>query len=304
MINSIPISVVVATYNGAYYLQEQIESILQQTLQPYEIIVCDDGSTDGTKEILKFYATKGLIQFHENDTTLGVVDNFKKGVLLAKAGNYVAFSDQDDIWMPYKLETLHKELTLLEHKEQNESLPCIVYSDLILIDEKRNVLNNSFWNELYHDVHEHCLSTLLFGNFVTGCSVMMNAASRSYLLNTPKEILHDVWLAFVGNAIGKIKAIPTPLMYYRQHAQNQNYQSGNSKKTKASLRWLRFKMLFTKNNYLKNEYFIAKTFLNIYEHEIEAPKKRVINNFLASKNMPHFIKEIMLKVYFFGRWKK
>jgi glycosyltransferase involved in cell wall biosynthesis len=304
MINSIPISVVVATYNGAYYLQEQIESILQQTLQPYEIIVCDDGSTDGTKEILKSYATKGLIQFHENETTLGVVDNFKKGVLLAKAGNYVAFSDQDDIWMPYKLETLHKELTLLEHKEQNESLPCIVYSDLILIDEKRNVLNNSFWNELYHDVHEHCLSTLLFGNFVTGCSVMMNAASRSYLLNTPKEILHDVWLAFVGNAIGKIKAIPTPLMYYRQHAQNQNYQSGNSKKTKASLRCLRFKMLFTKNNYLKNEYFIAKTFLNIYEHEIEAPKKRVINNFIATKNMPHFIKEIMLKIYFFGRWKK
>jgi glycosyltransferase involved in cell wall biosynthesis len=302
--NSIPISVVMATYNGVYFLQEQIESILQQTIQPNEIIICDDGSTDGTKEILKSYATKGLIQFYENDTTLGVVDNFKKGVLLAKAANYIAFSDQDDIWMPHKLETLQKALSQLEQEEQSENLPCIVYSDLILMDERRNILNKSFWNELYHDVHEHCLHTLLFGNFVTGCSVMMNAASRSYFVNTPKAILHDVWLAFVGNAIGKIKAISTPLMYYRQHAQNQNYQLGNSKKTKSSLRWLRFKMLLFKNDYLQNEYFIAKTFLNIYAHEIEAPRKKVINYFLATKNMPHFIKEVMLKVYFFGRWKQ
>ena len=302
--NSIPISVVMATYNGANFLQEQIESILQQTLQPSEIIICDDGSIDGTKEILKSYATKGLIQFYENETTLGVVDNFKKGVALAQEGNYIAFCDQDDIWMPQKLATLQKELMLLEQAGQSENLPCIVYSDLILIDDKRNVLNTSFWNELYHDVHEHCLPTLLFGNFVTGCSVMMNATSRSYFLNTPKDILHDVWLAFVGNAIGKIKAISTPLIYYRQHAQNQNYQFGNSKKTKTSLRWLRFKMLLFKNNYLQNEYFIAKTFLTIYEREVKAPKKKIIKYFLATKNMPHFMKEIMLKVYFFGHWNK
>ena len=302
--NSIPISVVMATYNGAQFLQEQIESILLQTIQPSEIIICDDGSVDGTKAILKSYATNGLIQFYENETTLGVVDNFKKGVLLAQTGNYIAFCDQDDIWMPQKLETLQNELMQLEKDEQNENLPCIVYSDLILIDDKKNVLNKSFWNELYHDVHEHCLSTLLFGNFVTGCSVMMNGASRTYFLNTPKDILHDVWLAFVGNAIGKIKAVSTPLIYYRQHAQNQNYQLGNSKKTKTSLRWLRFKMLLFRNNYLQNEYFIAKSFLNIYEHEIEAPKKKLIKYFLATKNMPHFIKEIMLKVYFFGHWKK
>ena len=302
--NSTPISVVMATYNGVQFLQEQIESILQQTIQPAEIIICDDGSIDGTKEILKAYASKGLIQFYENETTVGVVDNFKKGVLLAQVGNYIAFCDQDDIWMPHKLATLQKELSLLEQESQSENLPCIVYSDLILVDEHKNVINKSFWNELYHDVHEHCLSTLLFGNFVTGCSVMMNAASRNYFLKTPKNILHDVWLAFVGNAIGKIKAIATPLIYYRQHAQNQNYQFGNSKKTKASLRWIRFKMLLSKNNYLQNEYFIAKTFLTIYEHEIEAPRKKIIKYFLATKNMPHLIKEIMLKVYFFGHWKK
>jgi hypothetical protein len=63
-------------------------------------------------------------------------------------------------------------------------------------------------------------------------------------------------------------------------------------------------MLLSKNNYLQNEYFIAKTFLTIYEHEIEAPRKKSIKYFIATKNMPHLIKEIMLKVYFFGHWKK
>jgi len=206
--------------------------------------------------------------------------------------------------MPHKLITLQKELTLLEQKEQSENFPCIVYSDLILVDEKKNIINESFWNELYHDVHEHCLPTLLFGNFVTGCSVMINSATKKYFISTPSNILHDVWLAFVGNAIGKIKAIPTPLLYYRQHAHNQNYQLGNSKKTKASLRWIRFKMLLSKNNYLQNEYFIAKSFLSVYENKIGSPRKKVIKNFLATENLPHFIKEIMLKIYFFGRWKK
>ena len=63
-------------------------------------------------------------------------------------------------------------------------------------------------------------------------------------------------------------------------------------------------MLLFKNNYLQNEYFIAKTFLTIYEREVKAPKKKIIKYFLATKNMPHFMKEIMLKVYFFGHWNK
>lgn len=302
--NSTPISVVMATYNGVQYLQEQIESILHQSLQPDEIIICDDASDDGTQEILKAYERKRVIQYFANEKRLGVVGNFKKGVALAKEGNYIALSDQDDIWMPHKLASLHEVLSQLEYKESKSNKPCIVYSDLILVNENKNELNKSFWNELYHDVHEHCLPTLLFGNFVTGCSVMMNTATKQYFFSTPNHILHDVWLAFVGNTIGKIQAIPTPLMYYRQHAQNQNYQQGNTKQTKSQLRWLRFKMLFTKNNYLQQEYFIATSFVEKYQTIIAPSQLKIIRRFLATKNMPHFVKEIALKIYFRGRWKK
>lgn len=302
--NSTPISVVMATYNGVQYLQEQIESILHQTIPPHEIIICDDASDDGTQEILKAYERKGVIQYYANETRLGVVENFKKGVALAKDGNYIALSDQDDIWMPHKLVTLQEALSKLEQKESQLNKPCIVYSDLILVDKNKNVLNQSFWNELYHDVHEHCLHTLLFGNFVTGCTVMMNTATKPYLFSTPNEILHDVWLGFVGNTIGNIQGIPNPLMFYRQHAQNQNYQQGNIKQTKSQLRWLRFKMLFTKNNYLQQEYFIATSFVEKYQTIIAPSQLKIIRRFLATKNRPHFVKEIALKIYFWGRWEK
>jgi hypothetical protein len=115
--------------------------------------------------------------------------------------------------------------------------------------------------------------------------------------------MHDVWLAFVGNTIGKIKAIPHPLLYYRQHAHNQNYHEGNTKQTKTQLRWLRFTMLFTKNKYLQQEYFIAKTFLVKYANSIPLAKQKIISRFLLTQKMPHFIKEIALKIYFSGRWK-
>ena len=301
--NSKPISIAMATYNGERYLQEQIESILHQTVQPAEIIVCDDGSLDGTIAILESYKQQGKLKYFINETTIGVVENFKKAVSLTSEGNYIALSDQDDIWLPHKLATLQTELVALEQTQQEAPIACIVYSDLILVNDKKNILNSSFWNELYHDTHEHCLHTLLFGNFVTGCTIMMNAATKKYFEAIPPSIMHDVWLAFVGNTIGKIKAIPQPLLYYRQHAHNQNYHEGNTKQTKTQLRWLRFTMLFTKNKYLQQEYFIAKTFLIKYANSIPLVKQKVISRFLLTQKMPHFIKEIALKIYFSGRWK-
>jgi hypothetical protein len=258
---------------------------------------------DGTIAILESYKQQGKLKYFINETTIGVVENFKKAVSLTSEGNYIALSDQDDIWLPHKLATLQTELVALEQTQQESPIACIVYSDLILVNDKKNILNISFWNELYHDTHEHCLHTLLFGNFVTGCTIMMNAATKKYFEAIPPSIMHDVWLAFVGNTIGKIKAIPHPLLYYRQHAHNQNYHEGNTKQTKTQLRWLRFTMLFTKNKYLQQEYFIAKTFLVKYANSIPLAKQKIISRFLLTQKMPHFIKEIALKIYFSGRWK-
>ena len=297
------ISVVIATYNGEKYLQAQLDSILQQTMLPAEIIVCDDCSTDGTVKILQKYKEQGVLQYYINSSTLGVVENVKKAVTFAQEGNYIALCDQDDIWMPHKLKTLHDVLKEEEEKNQNISIPCIVYSDIILVDEHENVINSSFWNELSHDKHTHCLHTLLFGNFVTGCSVMFNAATKKHFNAIPKHILHDVWLAFVGYTLGRIKTIKMPLVYYRQHANNVNYNKENIKKTKWQARIKRFNNIFTKNNYLEEEYFIAETFLLQYSNEISISKQKTIRQFLFTRKLPYFFKEIALKIFFWGKWK-
>lgn len=99
----VKVSVVMATYNGEKYIREQIDSILAQTYPIYEIIIQDDCSTDRTAEIIKEYSRRiPFIHFETNDTNIGFNQNFKKAVFRS-TGEYVALSDQDDIWFDDKL---------------------------------------------------------------------------------------------------------------------------------------------------------------------------------------------------------
>ena len=97
------ISIAMATFNGEKYLREQLDSIYSQTLLPYEIVAADDCSTDRTTEILEEYRIKKGLKYLVNEHNIGVVKNFEKAISLCQ-GDYVALSDQDDIWFPEKLE--------------------------------------------------------------------------------------------------------------------------------------------------------------------------------------------------------
>lgn len=296
-----PITVVMATYNGADYVEAQLESILAQTLKPQEIIVYDDGSTDATISILKKYQKLGQIQWYQNTVNIGVVANFKKGASLAKEGNDIAFSDQDDVWMPDKLAILSAAMSAIA----NNGKPSLVYSDLVLADKDLLPINASFWDELNHHHHQHCFTTLLFGNFVTGCTVLIDSTMRSYFLNMPEEnILHDVWMAFIGYGLGNVRAIATPLVLYRQHGKNVNYQEGNLKKTKWQERAQKLKMLFTKNDYLREEFFIAAQFLHQYHANLTGDKKVALQHFMKLKNKSFFQKHLALKKAFQQKWGK
>lgn len=296
-----PITVVMATYNGANYIAAQIDSILGQTLVPDEIIVCDDASSDETITILKKYQERGQIQLYQNQVNIGVVANFKKAVSLAKEGNDIAFSDQDDIWLPNKLEILSAAMGEIVKNDQ----PCLVYSDLVLVDRNLKQINASFWNELNHQHHQHCFSTLLFGNFVTGCSVLINQSMRSYLLAMPNEnILHDVWMAFIGYGLGNVRAISKPLVLYRQHEKNLNYQEGSVKKIKWQQRTQKLRMLITKNQYLQEEFLIAAQFLQQYHSHLSVDKRAALQNFIGLKHKFFFQKHIALKKVFQQKWGK
>ena len=107
--NFIPeaISVVIPTYNRAHLIKDAVQSVLDQTLQPYEIIIIDDFSTDNTEEAINSFNSP-LIKYVKNERKKGANGARNTGILIAK-GEYIAFHDSDDLWLPKKLE-LQKKL--------------------------------------------------------------------------------------------------------------------------------------------------------------------------------------------------
>jgi len=296
-----PITVVMATHNGAKYIEAQLLSIFAQTVTPDEIIICDDASSDETITLIKKYQDQAQIQLFQNPVNIGVVANFKKAVSFAKAVNDIAFSDQDDVWQPNKLAILQAAMRAIEQDDQ----PCLVYSDLQLVDKDLKLINPSFWNQLNHHHHQHCFTTLLFGNFVTGCTILINPLLRNYFLSMPDaNILHDVWMAFVGYGLGNVRAISQPLVLYRQHEKNVNYQEGSVKKSKWQERLQKLQMLLTDQRYLQEEFYIAAQFLEQYHAQLSADKLAALHNFIALKNKSYGQKYRALKKAFQHKWGK
>lgn len=283
------VSVVMCTYNGERYLEQQIQSILGQTLQPDEFIVCDDCSTDGTVAILERYQQEGKLTYQINAQQLGLINNFKKAVSWSAAGNHVALSDQDDIWMTDKLE---KSVALLQ--TMNQTLPCFVHSDLILVDEQEKVLNNSFRNELGQDKFQHNLESLLFGNFVTGCTVVMNAELKTYFETIPQGIkYHDGWLALAAFTFGQVAEITEPLIRYRKHGSNLSIAAGTKPRNRyQSVVDQLIKAIKGKDDFLLLQLETAERFYTSYQAQMSIEKKAHYQRFLALSGKSYLSKKL------------
>lgn len=211
------VSIVIATYNGAKFLQQQLDSILQQTYSTLELIIVDDGSIDDTLKILyKYAALDDRIHIYPAEKNLGLVANFERGLKLA-SGDFIALSDQDDLFHKDKIELLVRKL------EENPNKNLVV-SDLSLIDANGVQFSNSMWK--YQDLKPRCgkpFSRLIYSNFATGCAMMFRRRLLSIALPFPPNVLvHDWWLAIVAASKegGGICLVPLPLTAYRQHGAN------------------------------------------------------------------------------------
>jgi glycosyltransferase involved in cell wall biosynthesis len=204
------ISIAVTTYNGAPYIEKQLDSLIGQTLPADEIIVCDDGSSDGTREILSRYDAgyPGMFKLFFNSANLGYVGNFEYALSLTSGGCLLT-CDQDDIWEKDKIELLAGRI--------NGS--WLIHHDAVLIDKNGKILSPSFTRLVKKRV-KPSLYDLFFLNSVTGCACMFKRDLLRYIPSFPKTVPHDWWLALTAVRHKKLAYLPAPLIYYRQHDVN------------------------------------------------------------------------------------
>jgi len=200
------VSVVVGTYNGEKYLEEQLESILKQTYRPLELIISDDASTDDTPLILKKYEGNPLVRIFYHEKNLGLTKNFSFAASQAK-GELIAFSDQDDIWMSNKIERL------VEEKGDYH----LVYSNSLLVDEAGRSMNKklSDFKKMYtgSDSRGYILYSCVWGH-----TMMISKELLQKSLPMPDDINHDIWLAYMAFQQGGIKYVDEVLTHYRQNS--------------------------------------------------------------------------------------
>lgn len=224
------ILVVMACYNGAEYLDEQLASLFAQQGVRVSLLVRDDGSDDGTPEKLEQWRKTypDQIDIVEDDAgNLGASGSFSQLLTLAlrqwdRPGKYaaVALADQDDIWYEEKLQRSLAALAGVSEGKP-ESFPVLVHSDLRVVDESGQEMSASLMQYQGLDARKRYFAAQLLSNTVTGCTAVCNRALLEMALPVPEDaMMHDWWLSLVASAFGEITYIDQPLIDYRQHGAN------------------------------------------------------------------------------------
>jgi glycosyltransferase involved in cell wall biosynthesis len=263
--NEYRVSVALATYNGSKYLAALLESLSKQTLQPVEIVAFDDCSSDGTVAILKKYSNVLPIRLFVNERSMGVVENFKRAATACQ-GDYVALCDQDDVWLPDKL-----ALSVAAMIKIDGDRPAMVFTDLIIVDENLTSIAKSYWHHRRLQPAKETFASLIYGNFVTGCTMVVNRAMIRELAKMPANVLmHDFWLACVAYGIGRYTMLEQQTLLYRQHTSNVTINDSVTWRT----RWKRLTDLLTDETqaaqFLLSEIGQVKAFTGIYKDQLSA----------------------------------
>jgi glycosyltransferase involved in cell wall biosynthesis len=233
------ISVALCTYNGGRFLKEQLDSILNQTLKVDEIIVCDDISTDNTLTILEEYSNKSpnLFKIYKNEKNLRSVKNFEKAISLCR-GDVIFLSDQDDIWIPKKVEYY------VQYFNENNEIKVLA-SNGFCIDENSIIHEKySVWDVpsflLENNIKFDYYSLISYvSNIATGASIAIRKEMVARILPFPiiPNFHHDEWIAIISSKENSFELLNGKYFYYRTHLNQQvgGVFYNNSKKVKKSL---------------------------------------------------------------------
>ena len=206
-----------ATYNGGRFLRNQLDSLYAQSYPPYEVVVCDDNSQDDTQIVLeKYHREKGL-RYYVNENNLGPTGNFYKAMSLCE-GDYVMICDQDDIWLPEKI-----EVTLGHMLEIDNGKPSLVSSLAQNIDINGDIIGDRLPDRPDTQGYSH---VFVIDDSAQGCSLMLNKPLLNLVFefvnnnSRSKDVMYDYFIGMVASLYGNKYNCGKRLMHYRHHDNN------------------------------------------------------------------------------------
>lgn len=272
------ISILLASYNGEKYIAEQIESILNQTEKNFCLYINDDCSTDNTFKIAKEYEKKypDKIKVTKNDKNSGSAKYNFINMMIEHKDKYVMLCDQDDIWIPNKIEITLKKMLEFENRYGKET-PILIHTDLKVVDASLNEISNSSKNYLCANYNKTKLNNLIIQNIVTGCTVIYNKALAKLILYPNGFIvMHDWWIALIASAFGVVNHCDEHTVLYRQHGDN-SVGARNMKSLKFILNYATKTQCIKKAIY--ETYKQSETFLCTYNSMLSYEQKNLLKEY-------------------------
>ena len=272
--------VLMSTYNGERFLEEQLDSILSQEGVDVSLLVRDDGSKDNTCQLLSDYASRNQNIKMKACENVGFVKSFSALVNMAVTldidADYYAFADQDDIWMPNKLATACAVLAT-----KDNSKPNLFTSNSMQIDAEGREL------ELFHNGPEPKFrkgNVLVFGT-EQGCSMVFNRrAVEIYSENEPSLTWHDRWLYHICYFLGCVTYDHQPLFYYRRHEKNAlaNHKAGSLEGEPNKIVRV-YRILFVEPP-VTNHVEMAQEFYNHFASSLDKEDQKLFRRFIVCRN--------------------
>jgi glycosyltransferase involved in cell wall biosynthesis len=223
----VKISVCLTVYNGEAFLQSQLQSILRQLRATDEVVIVDDASQDASAELLQNMGDY-RVRLYRNEHNLGVLASFAKALELAQ-GDILFLSDQDDLWLPGKVDKIMEVFSL------NPGV-TLVTSDAQIIDAGGRIVADSFFAR-HGRFTTGVLQNLIQNNYM-GCTLAFRRLMLDHFLPIPQDVpMHDMWFGIVNDIYGKTYYIDQPLIAYRRHNKNLSPAGGVSFIQKLRWRW-------------------------------------------------------------------
>lgn len=222
------ISIAMATYNGAKYLQEQLDSFAAQTWLPDELVVSDDGSTDETTGILERFseAAPFRVQIFRNPRPVGVRANFS-AALERCGGDYIFLSDQDDVWFPEKIKRM------LAFSEDNDR-PLLTVCDTRFGSADLTVLGGAKLD------YVRKVKGRPEASHIMGCCTMITREFAELALPIPDiPMNHDNWLHDFAERLGGRYVMNDVLQLYRRHGTNVSQSVMSDEKSYGRLSFVK-----------------------------------------------------------------